>query len=57
MLVEKELIDYKNINLKKLNADCFYQFFKAYYNDILQLYIFVEGVWTKCSNDLTFNLV
>lgn len=37
MLVEKELIDCKNIHLKKLIVDCFYQFFKAYYNDILQL--------------------
>lgn len=35
----------------------FYQFLKAYYNDILELYFFVEGVWTRCSNDLTFNLV
>lgn len=36
MLVEKELIDYKNINLKKHNAANFLPvFFKAYYNDIL----------------------
>lgn len=27
-MLEKELIDCRNINLKKLNADCFYQFLK-----------------------------